>query len=85
VAGIVLYLRANDVAVLKPAGTIAQQQQHVLIFASLLSLVVVNTGVCADFLYRLEYRVDSTSKKKPRTRPIGVAAANSRQRGGWCR
>lgn len=66
VAATTLYLMKADVAVLQPAGTIAEQQKNLLIFASLLSLLVILPVFALTFYITYTYRA---TNKKAKYRP----------------
>src|SRR5215213_6627350 len=63
---VVWFLAGKSIAVFNPAGTIANQQRELIIFASLLSLVVVLPVFALTFYIAWKYRA---SNKKARYEP----------------
>ncbi len=62
-AGSIWYLHGLNFAVLNPKGTIGEQERHLIVFASLLSLVVVVPVFILLFGIIWKYRVGNTKTK----------------------
>jgi len=56
VAVLVVFLRSNDIAILSPAGTIADKQRNLLVFATLLGMTVVVPVFAMTILFARKYR-----------------------------
>jgi cytochrome o ubiquinol oxidase subunit 2 len=57
------FLRSTDIAILSPGGTIAAQQRDLLVFATLLSLIVILPVFALTFWIAWKYRANRPGKK----------------------
>jgi len=64
-----LYLRNLNVSVLNPQGIIAEKQRNLIMFAALLSLVVVVPVFAMTIFITMKYRVGNTKNTKARYTP----------------
>src|SRR4051812_12278331 len=58
---LLLFWRHHDIAVLRPAGTISQQQMHLIVVTSLLSLIIVVPVF--GFLFFVAWKYRAGNKK----------------------
>lgn len=61
--GLVLFFASSDIPVLEPKGTIAEQQRNLIVFASLLSLVVILPVFVLTFYIAWKYRASNKKAK----------------------
>jgi cytochrome o ubiquinol oxidase subunit II len=60
---VVRFLAGSDIAILQPAGIIAEKQRNLLLFASLLSLVVILPVFALTFFIAVRYREGNTKAR----------------------
>lgn len=66
VAVLIVFLRSHDVAILSPAGTVAEKQRNLLVFATLLGMIVIIPVFAMTILFAWKYRAgNKNSVYKP--------------------
>lgn len=56
---LVFFLRNNDIAILNPAGTVAEKQKNLLVFATLLGMTVIVPVFVMTILFAWKYRASN--------------------------